>query len=75
MPPPQKVIATCREICLKKGGYLAAPSEDLAWYTVGATNASYLIRASDMPSDANPLEPGTRPAPVELSMIVKVFLF
>jgi len=68
MPPPQKVNDN-RELCLAKGTYLAAPSEEFAWFTVEATKASYLIRASDVPAP----ESGNRPAPVELSMIIKVF--
>ena len=71
--PPQETFAKYRKACVAKGTYLAAPSEDFVWYTVEATKASYLIRASDAPSPTTTLEPGDRPAPAELTMIVKVF--
>ena len=59
---------------LKTGRYLAAPSEEFVWYTLPATNASYLIHASDAPSSSEEADPAHRPPPAELVMIIKVFL-
>lgn len=58
---------------LAKGTYLAAPTEDLVWYTVAATKASYLIKAADAPSSSEEADPAFRPPPAELVMILKVF--
>ena len=68
----QKRLSTYREECLKKGTYLAAPTEELIWYTVAATKASYLIRAADAPLPSEEVEPANRPPPAELVMILKV---
>jgi hypothetical protein len=68
-----KRLSSCRTEGLEKGTYLAAPTEELVWYTVAATKASYLIRAADAPPPSEEGDPATRPAPVELCMILKGF--
>ena len=72
MSSRDETIVKYRELCLAKGTYLAALSEELTWFSVKATKSSYLIRASDAPSTTASLDPDDRPAPVELAMICKV---
>lgn len=73
MPSTEEAVATYRETCLKNGTYLAVPSEEYTWFSVGATNASYLIQASDAPDPADPVDSDYRPPPAELLLICKVF--
>jgi len=69
----QNRLSNYRDECLKKGTYLAAPTEELVWYTVNATKASYLIRAADAPQSSEEVDPANRPPPAELVMILKGF--
>ena len=67
-------LAGHRKKCVEKGTYLTEfPTEELAWFTVPATKASYLIWASDAPSDDTVPGSDNRPDPVEVSMVIKVF--
>lgn len=82
MKAKQKRLTRYRNEGLEKGTYLGAPAEDLVWYTVPATKASYLICAGDAPaseeeesSPSEDVDPASRPAPAELAMILKVFFF
>ena len=71
----QRRLSKYRDEGLKKGTYLAAPTEELVWYTVASTKASYLICAVDAPLPSEEVDPATRPPPAELAMIFKVFFF
>ena len=55
------------------GMYLTAPTRELAWYTVPATRASYLVDATDIPSPSAKMNSATRPEQAELVVIMKVF--
>lgn len=58
---------------IAKGTYLAAPTQELVWYTVAATKASYLVDAADLPPPSEKEDQAARPQPAELVMILKVF--
>jgi len=66
------IIAEYHAECMRKGTYLVDPTEKLTWFPVGATNASYLIRASDTPLPTTPPGFDDPPPPVELMMICRV---
>jgi hypothetical protein len=71
----QKRLATFRQECVDTGTYLAEPTEELKWYTVPATKASYLIHAADAPQSSEEANMATRPPPAQVSVILKVFFF